>query len=376
MSIENETAEFYQMSQYAAGARGLSGADMFIPVSAFANRPVPERTWLIDRMIPSETVTLLGGDGGSGKSLLALQLAVSVASGGKWLHRAPASGGVLYCGAEDDTSEMHRRLDKITQASGVDYGDLRNLHICALAGQDALLATADAKTGTLKPTALWQKIKDKVSSEKPALVVFDTLADLFGGNENDRALARQFIGQLRGLAIEFQCAVLLLAHPSLSGMNSGSGTSGSTAWNNSVRSRLYLERIIEDGYEHDTSARKLTIKKSNYGDTGNEIAMHWADGVFEAKAQETQLDRTAITAKADRVFLKLLTQMEGQGRMVNDTSGANFAPTKFSKMPDAEGVTKHAFKGAMERLFASGKIEVAEVVQRGGRVKKCIQKVA
>ena len=129
MNIESETAEFHQMSQYSAEVRGLSGADLFIPVSAFSNRPVPERPWLIDRIIPSETVTLLGGDGGSGKSLIALQLAVSVASGGKWLHRSPVSGGVLYCGAEDDTNEMNRRLDKITQASGVDYGDLSNLHI-------------------------------------------------------------------------------------------------------------------------------------------------------------------------------------------------------------------------------------------------------
>jgi hypothetical protein len=49
--------------------------------------------------------------------------------------------------------------------------------------------------------------------------------------------------QLRGLALETSSTALLLAHPSLSGMASGSGTSGSTAWSNSVRSRLYLTSI-------------------------------------------------------------------------------------------------------------------------------------
>jgi RecA-family ATPase len=39
---------------------------------------------------------------------------------------------------------------------------------------------------------------------------------------------------LRGLAINYQHATLMLAHPSLAGMASGSGSSGSTGWSNSV----------------------------------------------------------------------------------------------------------------------------------------------
>ncbi|WP_369675560.1 AAA family ATPase, partial [Enterococcus faecium] len=93
--------------------------------------------------------------------------------------------------------------------------------------------------------------------ERPALVGLDTLADLHSGQENDRTTARQFIGLLRGLAIRHGCAVVLLAHPSLTGMASGSGLSGSTAWNASVRSRLYLERVVQDGYEADPDRRVL-----------------------------------------------------------------------------------------------------------------------
>jgi hypothetical protein len=42
---------------------------------------VPDREWLVPDLIPTRTVTLLYGDGGTGKSLLALQLAVAVALG-------------------------------------------------------------------------------------------------------------------------------------------------------------------------------------------------------------------------------------------------------------------------------------------------------
>ncbi|HEY9147871.1 MAG TPA: AAA family ATPase, partial [Gammaproteobacteria bacterium] len=47
--------------------------------------PIPEREWLVQDLIPARNVTLLYGDGGTGKSLLALQLAVAVALGRPWL---------------------------------------------------------------------------------------------------------------------------------------------------------------------------------------------------------------------------------------------------------------------------------------------------
>jgi hypothetical protein len=43
---------------------------------------------------------------------------------------------------------------------------------------------------------------------------------------NDRAKVRQFIGILRGLALRQRCAVMLLGHPSVTGLDSGTGTSG------------------------------------------------------------------------------------------------------------------------------------------------------
>jgi hypothetical protein len=64
------------------------------------------------------------------------------------------------------------------------------------------------------------------------------LAALFALPENDRSQTRQFISLLRRLAIVSNGSVVLLSHPSLTGINSGSGISGSTAWHNSVRSRM------------------------------------------------------------------------------------------------------------------------------------------
>ncbi|MCA3518508.1 MAG: AAA family ATPase, partial [Rhodobacter sp.] len=216
----------------------------FFPARDLADKPIPPRHWHVDDLVPGGTVTLLSGDGGTGKSLLAMQLAVATAIGGRWLGQDVAGGGALYLSAEDDRDELHRRLSDICASAGAGLADLDRLTLCPLAGEDALLASLDRATGALRPTALFRDLDARLASERPALMVLDTLADLFPGNENDRAQARQFVGMLRGLAIRHECAVLLLAHPSLAGLSTGTGTSGSTGWNNSVRSRIYLSRIV------------------------------------------------------------------------------------------------------------------------------------
>ena len=212
-------------------------ADEVLPVftaASLAGRPVPPREWAVPSLIPFDTVTMLSGDGGVGKSLLAAQLAVAFASGSEWVGLQPERGPVVFVSAEDDRDELHRRVATIAESEGVDLADLYDLHIVPLAGLNAVMGATEGRSGVVKETAVWRGLVRLVERVKPHLVILDTLADAFAGNELARTEARQFIGQLRGLAIEHKLAVLLLSHPSLSGLNSGTGTSGSTAWSNSA----------------------------------------------------------------------------------------------------------------------------------------------
>ena len=322
--------------------------------------PVPSREWLVEGLIPTRVVTSLYGDGGAGKSLLALQLAAAVATGRKWLGQDVSGGNVIFISAEDDEEELHRRLAHIVHAEGGDFSELNRLTMRSLAGEDALLATLAKSTGVIMPSPLFTELDRRLRDEKPKLLVLDTLADLFPGDENNRAQVTQFVGLLIGLAIRHECAVLLLAHPSRSGMSSGSGDGGSTAWHGKVRSRLYMQRVVQEGYEPDPDVRILTNKKLNYGRTGTEITLTWRAGVFHADAPETGIDRLAAGAKAERVFLKLLSTFTAQGRRVNHAGGVSYAPKLFAEHPDSEGVNKRALRTAMEALLAGGKIRIAE----------------
>lgn len=108
-----------------------------------------------------------------------------------------------------------------------------------------LLMTFDAD-GTGRVTPLYEELLAAAKNFGAQVLVIDTAADVFGGNENIRNQVRQFIAALTRIAMEIDGAVILCAHPSIDGMSKGHGFAGSTAWNNSVRSRLYLTRPAED----------------------------------------------------------------------------------------------------------------------------------
>lgn len=354
MGINDRPPDSAQVEPLTKPPRTLDGLGLF-RASDLIGKPKPPREWLVPDMIPARNVCLLYGDGGTGKSLLSLQLACAVATGSEWLGIQVAEGSAIFISAEDERAELHRRLVDISTSSGCALPD--RLALRSLAGEDALLADLDREGGGLKPTELFTKLETATAQIKPRLVVLDTLSDLFPGNENDRALTRQFVGQLRGLALRQNVTVLVLAHPSRSGMSSGSGDSGSTAWSNSVRSRLYLTRCLRDGVEANPDARILSTKKMNYGPTGLQRSLTYQEGVFVAHAGG---GATTSAAHAEAVFLKLLRQTTDQGHRVNASGGTTYAPTFFSELPGADGVNKRAFRLAMKSLLASGIIEILQ----------------
>jgi hypothetical protein len=160
---------------------------------------------------------------------------------------------------------------------------------------------------------------------------------------------------MRGLAIDTDSAVILIVHPSLQGMTSGSGLSGSTAWHNSVRARMYFEKAPGD----DKSLRVLRVKKNNYGPEQEDILLRWQNGIYQIVAGEDSLQRAEQDAKAEQAFYGSILRFTGQGRNVSVKPNApTYAPTEFAKEPEAKrlGLKKTDFEAAMRRLLDAGKI--------------------
>jgi RecA-family ATPase len=329
--------------------------------SSLEGLPIPPRVWHVAGLVPARTVTMLGGDGGVGKSTLALQLAICTAAEQAWLGSAVRPGRVLYLSAEDDRDELHRRTDQIAVFYGLALERLAALTLWPLIDEDALLVTG-APGHALETTPRWQDLQGLVAAERPSLIVLDSLADFFGGGENERPQVRQFVRLLRSLVAPIDAALVLLAHPSLTGLSSGSGLSGSTAWNNSVRSRLYLSTPADDdGGASAPELRTLAVRKSNYSQSGVELKLRWAAGAFinDDPIAGSALDRQISADRVDEQFLAMLEAFTVQGRFVSHNTGHAYAPALFARDPDAKGTTSKGFEAAMNRLFRASRISAA-----------------
>jgi RecA-family ATPase len=320
-----------------------------VDADALLTKPAPERRWCVDRWIPQAETTGLAGDGGTGKSTLALQLCAAATGGGKWLGLDVRRCNALYVSAEDPTEEIHWRLEHVKQQ--MKLAALPGLRVVDLAGRDAALA-AFGKDGQIKPTGLFAAIETAAAEHGAGLIVLDASADMFGGNENERREVRAFVGALRGLAMRLDAAVVMLMHPSVDGIRSGRGYSGSTAWNNSVRSRLtFTVPVGEDGKETDPDVRVLQLAKTNRARSGERIHMRWAEGGF-AVIPAGASSNPGKDLSDEAVFLELLDAVTRDGINVSAASkSSTYAPAEFAKRARGKETGKGALERAMHRLL-------------------------
>jgi RecA-family ATPase len=347
-----------------------------IDVEPWDHTPAPKRQWAVEDMVPASNVSLVAGEGGVGKTLIMQQLAIATVAGMDWLGTMPARGPVIFLTAEDDEDELHFRYEKIVQhydaiakANGesVTFAGLKRdgLHILSLAGKDAVLAGFNGRKNKVDPTELYWQLYESARIIRPRWIGIDTAADVFTVEERDRSQVRQCISLLRKIALDFNTAVILLSHPSLSGIASGTGMSGSTAWNNSVRSRLYLKKLRAD--DPDDDVRVLEVMKANYAKSGEQLHLEWRDGLLRPLKPLTPLEKQVGEANAKRIFVELLKKWNDADKPVSPkpNSPNNFGPNVFARqaasnlLHSKETERKRMFLYAMQQLLDDNEISIA-----------------
>jgi RecA-family ATPase len=360
--VENTKSKGYQQQSRADEEQQLPPLP-FLNMSNWDNEAVPEQDWIVRDRIPCRQCVLFSGEGAAGKSTLQLHLSAAHALARDWLGTLPEPGPAIYVDAEDDGNVLHRRLAAIIKHYQVNFSDTikGGLHLISLAGQDAVIATA-SRSGKIEPTTRYRQLVEAAADIKPKMIGIASSANVYAGSEIERSQVQQFIGLLTRLAIVANGSVVLISHPSLTGIATDTGLSGNTQWHNAVRARFYLKGIKpESGEQPDGDLRELVFKKNNYGPVSENITLRYQNGLFLPVGGASYLEKAAAEQTAEQLFLTLLARFTRQGRNVSDkTASHGHAPTAFAADPEAKAaqVSKAAFTDAMQRLFAADKIHV------------------
>lgn len=308
------------------------------------------REWVFDGFVPKGTVTGLYGPGGSGKSTFAQMLATHKALGLPLLGTEIDAGVTLYVTCEDDTDELHRRQISINNALGIDFSHLDKLYTHSRVGVDSLLVKVENQE--LVRTPLFYDLADQIKEMGAELVILDLIPDFTNINEIIRNQVNSFVKQhLGGIAQSANCGIVALAHPSRSGVTSGTGESGSTAWEGSFRSRLYLSG-------EENGIRTLTKKKANYSTTGEAFHLSWQHG-YLVQVDAGQIDTSPRLGTVQGKILEILERAYEQARENvaanrRDPSEARIEHKAWSADCRAAGVKEKSFYAARDGLIARG----------------------
>jgi len=221
--------------------------------------------WVLEPLIPHQSVTILDGLGGSGKSWFSIDMCYAIGLGQSFLGMFPVkrSGPVMYLTAEEVPEVFVKRLDAVRKyyPANKNFIWTSTLHeeidvnpsLCVYYGSGMI------------PSPFFDALEQRIIEVQPVLVVLDSLINFFGLDENSSKEARYFMELLRRLTRRHKTSFLVLHHQNKEGMRSQSDDvisfRGSGVFREQSRSRIIYKNVkLEEG----VYARKIILEKSNY----------------------------------------------------------------------------------------------------------------
>jgi len=245
-----------------------------VSVSDVLTNPAPPPQFVWDGYLPRGIVSLLAAHGGTGKSTIALMLGVCAAFGHPLFGVDTVQCKTLFVSLEDGPHIVRHRLAFICHTWGINPVLLDGKLLIVDGTENPELFSAESR-GAGETTSTYFELCKLVQSEGVGLVVIDNASDAYGGDEIQRKQVRAFIRSLVMVARLTDSAVVLLAHVDKTTARNNKadgdeGYSGSTAWHNSVRSRLFMTR-------KGNGLLTLEHQKSNLGKKREVLELEWRD---------------------------------------------------------------------------------------------------
>ena len=209
--------------------------------------------WLIHRYIEADTLAVLYGAPGRGKSFLALDMSCCIAKGLPFHGQAVRRGAVFYIAGEGHNG-IARRLRAWVRNNGTEMPEY--------------LFISDAPTDLSDARSVWEitEAMHQLATRHgvtPTLIVIDTMARNFAGDENSAMDVGSFVRNADHLRRQWGATVLIVHH---SGKDGDKGARGSSALKGAVDAEYEVTRSTDDGLI------RLTARKMKDADTPPPLA--------------------------------------------------------------------------------------------------------
>ena len=302
--------------------------------------------WLIENVIPSEALIGLAGPPGVGKSTLALDWALCVATGIPWQDRVVEPGFALYIAAEGYTGLSVRARAWLAHrginASKAKFGLLKGRLAVHSTQED--VETSDYDT-------LFDRIDNEIQVA-PKLVIIDTLARCIEGDENASLDMTNFLDGAEQMIERYGSSVLVIHHKNAV----GNRERGHTSFRGALGALFFLEYmprnkdILVLKNEKQRDAREcapLGLKLEDVPGTNSVILV----STVIPNVKERGTGEVKPMRKVDMLTL-LASQEDG---------------LTFTEWRLAAGVPRRTFARRVSQLVQDGEIFKSEIEGRNSR---------
>jgi putative DNA primase/helicase len=233
----------------------LDDEELIVSAEEFKN--IKPLRWLVKNFLPAESLAMVHGQPGSGKSFWSLDLALRVALNVDY-HGIPIRNAdkrpVVYLSGEGLYGLSHRY-----QAWCKHYNtEVENIYFSKV-------------TFNFSDTANFQRLKKALAKINPCLIIVDTLNRHWDGDENSSQEAKAMIDACDELKRDFNATVLIVHHTGVSGEAQGRAR-GSSAWRGALDAEFSISM--------DNDKRIITVeqKKNKDGELYKPISL-WLEKI-------------------------------------------------------------------------------------------------
>ena len=321
-----------------------------------------EVEWLIDGWIPKNSTTLLGGDGGAGKTTVWCDLVAKISAGkttmldGGYTERRPAK--TMFFSSEDSADTV---LKKKLRSAG---GNMANIYTLDLSHEQFNNITF-ANGGLLEAL---------ISRYRPELCVFDPVQQFIPGNVKmaERNAMRRCLAPLKGLSERYGVTFIIVVHT-----NKRDNAYGRKRLADSADLWDFARSVLMIGETGEGKNRYLSQEKNSYAEQKTTVLFKLTSAGVEYRGTSPKKDRDFILQQNMMAREPSPQRIEAE-EIINEVLNIG-EPMELNELKEtvlAAGVSESSYKRTKAAMLKANKLKQSRVGSGRGKgakfyIEKC-----